>query len=96
MADVLTMKPKPREQLRCPGAGRDEENPNALVFYFSRPVSDDEMRFLHDVMQRAALLNTVRNGPYPFSEEACPGHVASAGDSKVCGRCGTHIDSLRP
>lgn len=35
-------------------------------------------------------------GPWFPSEEACPGHVASRGDPKVCGRCGTHIDSLRP
>lgn len=33
---------------------------------------------------------------YPFSEEDCPNHVASPDDSKVCGRCGIHIDSLRP
>lgn len=30
------------------------------------------------------------------SEEDCPGHVASTADPKVCGRCGIHIDSLRP
>lgn len=29
-------------------------------------------------------------------ESACPGHVASADNPKVCGRCGVHIDSLRP
>jgi hypothetical protein len=29
-------------------------------------------------------------------EEECPGHVASIMDPKVCGRCGTHVDSLRP
>lgn len=29
-------------------------------------------------------------------EEACPSHVASVADPKVCGRCGIHIDSLRP
>lgn len=29
-------------------------------------------------------------------EESCPGHVASENDPKVCGRCGVHIDSLRP
>ncbi len=29
------------------------------------------------------------------TEEACPGHIASENDPKVCGRCGTHIDSLR-
>src|SRR6185312_3605427 len=39
--------------LRCPGIGRDKDNINALQFYFSRPVTDDEMRFLHDVMKRA-------------------------------------------
>lgn len=33
---------------------------------------------------------------YDYEEEACPGHVASPEDSKVCDRCGTHIDSLRP
>ncbi|TPM06786.1 MULTISPECIES: hypothetical protein [unclassified Mesorhizobium] len=26
----------------------------------------------------------------------CCGHVASADDPKICGRCGIHIDSLRP
>lgn len=30
---------------------------------------------------------------YPHTEENCPGHVS---DAKVCCRCGTHIDSLRP
>lgn len=31
-----------------------------------------------------------------FTEEHCPGHIASERDAKVCLRCGTHIDSLRP
>jgi hypothetical protein len=31
-----------------------------------------------------------------ITEDDCPGHVASALDPKVCGRCGVHIDSLRP
>jgi len=26
----------------------------------------------------------------------CPGHVASSDDPKTCGRCGIHIDELRP
>jgi hypothetical protein len=26
----------------------------------------------------------------------CPGHVASKEDPKICGRCGEHVDSLRP
>lgn len=41
--------------LKCPGVGRDKECVSALAFYFSRRVTDDEMRFLHDVMQRAAI-----------------------------------------
>lgn len=31
-----------------------------------------------------------------FDEQSCPGHIASERDPKICGRCGTHIDSLRP
>jgi hypothetical protein len=33
---------------------------------------------------------------FHYDEEACPGHVASRFDRKVCGLCGIHIDSLRP
>jgi len=33
---------------------------------------------------------------YDYTEDACPGHVASLLDPKVCARCGVHIDSLRP
>ena len=39
--------------LKCPGVGRDAENDRALCFYLNRSVTDDEMRFLHEVMQRA-------------------------------------------
>jgi len=28
-------------------------------------------------------------------QDACPNHVASDADPKICGRCGIHIDSLR-
>jgi hypothetical protein len=28
--------------------------------------------------------------------EACLGHVASEGDPNVCGRCGVHVNELRP
>lgn len=30
------------------------------------------------------------------SFDDCPGHVAAAHDTKICGRCGIHIDELRP
>jgi hypothetical protein len=42
--------------LKCPGVGRDAGNDKSLCFYFSRKVSDDEMRYLHDVMQRAVAM----------------------------------------
>jgi hypothetical protein len=97
--------------LKCPGVGRDKDCISALQFYFNRPVTDDEMRFLHEVVQRAAVCmpETIASriartafvekfspGYFAFDEHSCPGHVASENDPKVCGRCGTHIDSLRP
>ena len=42
--------------LKCPGVGRDAANLSALAFYFSRRVTDAEMRFLHEVVQRAVAL----------------------------------------
>ena len=39
--------------LACAGVGRDAENEQSLSFIFSRRPTDDEMRFLHDVMKRA-------------------------------------------
>ena len=40
-------------ELKCPGVGRDKDSLHSLQFYFSRRVTDDEMRFLHEVVQRA-------------------------------------------
>ncbi len=54
--DVIQFKAPPAEDLKCPGVGRDAENDKALVFYLSRKVTDEEMRFLHDVMQRAVIM----------------------------------------
>lgn len=45
-----------REKLRCPGVGRGKDCISALQFYFSRRVTDDEMRFLHEVVQRSVAL----------------------------------------
>lgn len=39
--------------LHVPGCGRDADNEQALCFYFTRRVTDEEMRFLHDVIKRA-------------------------------------------
>ena len=41
-------------QLKCPGVGRDSDNLAVLIFSFNRRVTDDEMRFLHECVQRAA------------------------------------------
>ncbi|MBX3504374.1 MAG: hypothetical protein KF895_02760 [Parvibaculum sp.] len=54
MAEVLPFEGKQHVPLRCPGIGRDGENPKALVVYLNRKATDDEMRFIHDVLQRAA------------------------------------------
>lgn len=43
-------------RLKCPGVARDKDHPQSLSFHFSRRVSDDEMRYLHEVMQRAVEL----------------------------------------
>jgi hypothetical protein len=39
--------------LRCPGVGRDKDCVSALQFYFNRRVTDNEMRFLKEVIDRA-------------------------------------------
>jgi hypothetical protein len=40
----------------------------------------------------------VQGGRLDFrdGEWQCAGHVASASNQKICGRCGVHIDELRP
>lgn len=43
-------------QLKCNGAGRDKDHDRALCFYFNRPVTDAEMRFLDECMKRSAAL----------------------------------------
>jgi hypothetical protein len=51
--------------------------------------------FQNALYQRAAEHAEAGAG-FQFTEEQCPGHVASKKDPKVCGLCGTHIDSMRP
>lgn len=54
MAAVLSFPEPAPAALRCPAIGRDGENPKTLVIYLNRRATDDEMRFLHEVLQRAA------------------------------------------
>ena len=53
-ANIVNIK----SELKCPGVGRDAENEKALCFYFNRQVSDDEIRYLHEVIQRAVAVKT--------------------------------------
>lgn len=50
-------------KLKCPGVGRDKDNTCALQFYFSRRATDDEMRFLHEVMQRTVAMLPLEERP---------------------------------
>ena len=50
-------------RLKCPGVGRDKDNEQSLCFYFNRKPSDDEMRYLHDVMQRASECSPIADPP---------------------------------
>ena len=60
VAKILALKPKEKDPLRCHGVGRDDENPKGLVACFSRPVTDDELRYLCEVLQRAAACNPIK------------------------------------
>ena len=43
---------------------------------------------------RASALKKIETAD--TASDNCSGHVASAADPKLCGRCGIHIDELRP
>jgi len=54
------------DKLKCRGVGRDKDNAQALQFYFDRPVTDYEMRFLHGVVERASLCIPQQPEPTPL------------------------------
>ena len=39
--------------MKCPAIGRNADWPKSLLFYFDSVPTDDQMRYLHEVMQRA-------------------------------------------
>jgi hypothetical protein len=43
-----------KEALRCNGVARDKDDEHELCFHFNRRVTDNELLYLHEVMQRAA------------------------------------------
>lgn len=40
--------------IRCNGVGRNADWPKSLIFYFDNVPTDNQMRYLCEVMQRAA------------------------------------------
>jgi hypothetical protein len=56
---ITHLAPRLRRRLKCNGVARDDGDERSLSFYFSRRVTDDELRYLCDVMKRATA--TVRN-----------------------------------
>jgi hypothetical protein len=54
--------------LKCSGVGRDADNISALQFYFNRRVTDDEMRFLHEVMKRSVACMPAQPQSNPEAE----------------------------
>ncbi len=50
-------------KLKCSGVGRDKDNEQFLFFAFSRKPTDDEMRYLHEVMERAAVCSPCKQEP---------------------------------
>ena len=53
---VDLLRRKVADPLNCISAGRDGENPQALVFTFNREPTEAELRFLADQMGRAARM----------------------------------------
>jgi len=53
MAEVLSFKKTPLKKLGC---SRLAGAPHSLAFHFNRVPSDEEMRFIDDVMARAAAM----------------------------------------
>jgi hypothetical protein len=51
--------------LKCRGVGRDADNDKAVAVYFSRPLTDDELRFFHEVCERSAPLMLMASEPRP-------------------------------
>jgi len=46
-------------KLKCNGAGRDKDNNQFLWFAFNRTPTDDELRYLHEVVKRASECSPV-------------------------------------
>lgn len=65
------------------------------------PVRKQKAEHVKMISRQAKAAVTKRNRKITMpvfkcmDENDCSGHVASANDAMVCGRCGVHINSLR-
>lgn len=75
-------------------------NPGTAIEYENKPIGTNLLTAIEaDAMVRHMLDGMPRQSSEALIaelQESCPGHVASDADPKICGRCGIHIDSLRP
>lgn len=55
MGEVVALKKDKPEPLRLSGVGRDE-HPCFIQVSFNRPLTDNELRFFHEVCQRTVPL----------------------------------------
>lgn len=70
MGETLAFALKP---LRLNGVGRDVEHPCFVSVAFNRPLTDDELRFFHEVCQRTVPL---------MPEPATPPRDRAAGEAR--------------
>jgi hypothetical protein len=78
--------------------GYDLDDDMRTVHRVTGSINDREWKEIGRGPSLRVALDRAMNAPtsgYPYTEEACPGHVGST-DLKICARCGIHIDSLRP
>ena len=54
--NVIPLKEQHGFALKCYGAGRMADNEKAVLVVFSRRLTDDELRFFHEVCERSAPL----------------------------------------
>ena len=66
-------------KLQLNGIGRDKDCISALALYFNRPVTDYEMRFLQEIMNRTLEISL------PTARTGSAGNARALGDESVGG-----------
>lgn len=62
IVDLRDLRAKRDPFLRCLAARRHHANDRVLAFMFDRAPTDDELRFLNEVMRRAAVMMNTGGG----------------------------------